>query len=594
VAEEPGERIDPVDPVDPRAGTGPSTGPTPGPTIGAGSRLGLALAAFLLLYVGSPGILSPAGHGWLAVPALALWAHVASRPGPRAFAGEAAAAAVGWTLILSWAGKVHWSLLLWIGPGMGLYMAAQGIALRRMVARFPLALAAPAAWMLSETLRAALEPPFGFQWMRLGTWWHAVPWVNQGARLFGIGGLGWVVAALGGLLADAARGWAAGRRPDGVALVSGLAPLALALAGARLAAPGPSAPGPELLLVQPGTAQARKMDPGDPAELMREAVELTRAGLAQARAAGRPPADLVAWGETMLHVPVIDPALAGAMEAGARPAPWALEGLTADRVRQLEGIAQSWVDRGVFGALEPGTAFVAGAEYWTARAGVVRRANAVFLWQEPGRPAGPVSKLHLVPTGETMMGLERFGIVRRVVEGLAGYVPDLLGAEHGDPRALSFRARDGRTYHLGVSICFDNAFDDPFTVPLRRGELDFHLVVSNEAWFELSQEADQMVAFSRLEAIATDRAVVRATNSGVSLALGPRGEELARLVGTRGASPPRDRESAGTLSIQVPVPALGSSQRLTPWVRWARAWSWFWILGPSLLIGASRRKRRGA
>jgi apolipoprotein N-acyltransferase len=516
---------------------------------------------------------------------------------------ECAAGAVGWTLILSWAGKVHPGLLLWIGPGMGLYMGLQGIALRRMARLAPLALAAPAAWMLSETVRAALEPPFGFQWMRLGTWAHAIPGVNQAARLFGIGGLGWVIAALGGLAADALQRLAARRRVGWPALAAGLGPLGLALAAPILAPPGPSVAGPEVLLVQPGTAQARKMEPEDPFDLFEEAVALTRAGVRSARAAGRPPADLVAWGETMLHAPVIDPSLEDAVAAGARPAPWARLGeLDRERVRRWDELSRAWIDDAIFGrsgraeadgALEPGTAFVAGAEYWTAPAGVVRRQNAVFLWEGPGRPAGPVAKLHLVPTGETMMGLERFALVRRAVEALAGYVPDLLAGSRA-LRRLPFRARDGRTYRLGVSICFDNAFDDAFARPLREGELDFHLVASNEAWFELSQEADQMVAFSRLEAIATDRAVVRATNSGVSLVLGPTGEELGRLLGVpRGGGPPRDRESAGTLSLSVPVPEAGNSGRMTPWVRWGRIWSSLWIAGPALLLASAGRSRAG-
>ena len=104
--------------------------------------------------------------------------------------------------------------------------------------------------------------------------------------------------------------------------------------------------------------------------------------------------------------------------------PWSDEELTADGARLYLELVRNWVDVGVFGAgrapgggaLDPGTAFVAGAEHWTAQGGLVRRANAVFLWSGPGAPAGPVAKLHLVPTGETMMGFERYAPVRRAVE----------------------------------------------------------------------------------------------------------------------------------------------------------------------------------
>jgi apolipoprotein N-acyltransferase len=567
-------------------------------TLGPRARLWTVLAAFLALYLASPGILTRDGLGWLAPLGVAGWALAAARPGRRAFLMETIGSAVGWTLILSWAGKVYWALLVWIGPGMGIYMALQGLALRRLARRFPLAVAAPAAWMLSETVRASLEPPFGFQWMRLGTWLHHVEPLNQAARLFGIGGLSLVAAALGGLVADLVRG-----RRDAVALAAGLAPLALALVAPWLVPPGASVPGPELLLVQPGTAQARKMGAGDPWDLFGEAVALTRAGVAQARAAGRPPADLVAWGETMLHRPVMAPGLAEAVESGVAPPPWwGGPELTGESVRLFDELQRNWVDVGLFGgrgqrpaerpgegALEPGTAFVSGADFWTVAEGVVRRMNAVFLWEAPGRAADPVGKHHLVPTGETMMGLERIDLVREVMVAMAGYIPDLLPDEDPD-RTLAFTARDGRTYELGISICFDNAFDDPYTLPLRRGPTDFHLVASNEAWFELSQEADQMVAFSRLQAIATDRSVVRATNSGVSIVLDPRGRELGRILGrARGGGALRDRESTGTLSVGVPVPAREARARTTPWVRFGRAWAWGWILGSLALLALAGR-----
>jgi apolipoprotein N-acyltransferase len=544
------------------------------------------LAAFLLLYAAGPGIASPDGWWLLAPFALGLWAYVASRPGPWAFWSEALGAAIGWTLILSWAGHVFWGLLVWIGPGMGLYMAAQGVCLRRFARRVPLALAAPAAWMLSETVRASLEPPFGFQWMRLGTHLHDVAWLNGSARVWGIGGLSFVLAAWGGWLADLER------RRTAASHVWGLGPIALAVVLSRLVPAPPSEPGPRVLLVQPGIAQERKMALSDPYALYSGSVELMTTGLDPSA-----PPDLVAWGETMLHTPVVDPGLPGAIRAGARPAPWMNGGeLSETLVRIWQEQQKAWVDYEMFGhpeaaddvphRLPEGTAFACGAEYFTAADDVVRRQNAVFLWEGVGAPQGPVGKLHLVPTGETMMGLERFGLVREIVMWMAGYVPDLLPA--GDePRTLAFTARNGRRYHLGVSICFDNAFSDPYSRPLREGPLDFHLVVSNEAWFKHSQEPDQMVAFSRLEAIATARSVVRATNSGVSIVIGPEGSEIERLV-VDGL----DREVAGTLTAVVPVPAEGASGHATTWVRWGRSWAFFWILGPLSLFLLRRGSTR--
>ena len=555
------------------------------------ARLWGTLAAFLLLYAAGPGILAPGGLGLLAPLAIALWAAVASRPGRAAFWIDALGAGVGWTLILSWAGHVWWGLLLGIGPGMGLYMAAQNVALRRLAGRLPLAAAAPAAWLLGETVRAALEPPFGFQWMRLGTFFHDQTWINGSARVWGLAGLGLVIASLGGLLADLWHHARGQRRVGPAALACGLAGPVLGVLLAALVPAPATVDGPVLMLVQPGIPQERKMSSGDPRALFDFGAELTARALEQRSARGEPAPDLVAWGETMLHTPVIDPALADALDAGVRTDPWAFGGRSLEREHATlwSQLQRNWVDVTLFGStdgrldgvLPKGTAFVCGAEYFTPVDGRVRRMNAVFLWERPGQPEGPRGKLHLVPTGETMLGLERVGLVRDFIMWMAGYVPDLL-PDDSPERTLSFRARDGRRYSLGVSICFDNAFDDPYSRPVRGAGADFHLVVSNEAWFKQSQEADQMMAFSRLQAIATGRTVVRATNSGISAILAPDGRELARLVVDG-----RDREVEGVLTDVVPVP---SKAGLTPWVRWGRAWSWLWILGPAALLLAVRKR----
>jgi apolipoprotein N-acyltransferase len=130
-------------------------------------------------------------------------------------------------------------------------------------------------------------------------------------------------------------------------------------------------------------------------------------------------------------------------------------------------------------------------------------------------------------------------------------------------------------------VCFDNVYDDPYTTPVREGRLDFHLVCSNEAWYERSYEYDQMVAFSRLIAIETGRTVVRATNAGISVVLDPAGREVARLEGPGG----EDRMVAGTLAVVVPVPDDPGAEA-TPFVRFERVLIGAW-LGLPFLLGFS-------
>jgi apolipoprotein N-acyltransferase len=565
-------------------------------------RLAGALVAFGALYLAGPGIVTADGLWPLAVLALCVWALVASRPGRRAFLVEWAAGSLGWALILSWAGYVWWGTLLWMGPGMGVYMACAGWVLRRLARRLPLGLAAPLAWVGVEALRAVLPAPFGNEWMRLGTHLHAAAWIAGSARVWGFLGLSFAIAALGGLLAAL---WNARGRTSSASLAAGLGPFALGVALALAVPPPEVRDGPRVLLVQPSFAQARKMEPRHAADLFAEALELTRLGVQEAQRAGEPAPDLVAWGETMLPVPLPEPGLAAALARGARPPSWWDSELTPEDIALIEGVLRRWVGRellglppGRGGALPPGSVFVSGVEHLLAREGAVRRQNAIALWDARGEACPAAAKRELVPGAETMLGLERFSGVRSTIYALAGYVPDLFAAERTG--VLSFATRTGERYAFGASVCYDNAFDCPYTEPLREGPLDFHLVVSNEAWFRSSQEMDQMVAFSHLIAIQTGRSVVRATNAGVTVVIAPDGSEVARLrVGGR------DREVGGTLRATVPVPAAAGTGTdgawaITPFVRLERVWRALWLLLPAAALAwtlrpatGNRRERRG-
>jgi apolipoprotein N-acyltransferase len=556
-------------------------------------RLPRLAAAWALIVLAGPGFLGKDGAAWLAPLGVAAWGLGAVRPGPRAFLCEALVGGAAWAVICSWAAHVWWGTLLWMGPGLGLYAALSGALLRRLTRAWPLALALPVAWVGVETLRASIEPPFGIAWMRLGThlaaWSERLPALAGSARLWGTGGLSLVLAGVAGAWAAALLAWRArdSRRATGWLAASALPPVAAALAGLLVPAPA-TVDGPRVLLVQPGIPQQRKMESPDRDQLFAETRALTLEGLARA---GDPAPDLVVWGETMLYTPVVQRELVAAAAAGeVRPDAWlGLEGGPADLARLLAFWLERervWVDRGLFdargengaGAVPPGAAFVSGAEYFTARAGRLRRQNAVVLWTGPGERATPVGKRHLVPGAETLLGLERFGFARDSLLALASYVPDLLPG--GSDMRQAFTARDGRRFVLGASVCFDNAFDDLYVEAARAG-IDFHLVLSNEAWFEESQEFDQMIAFSRGLALATGRSVVRATNSGISAVIDARGRVTARL-----AIDGRDRAVRGTLAALVPIPAGPVS---TPYLRLERVWTGLWLAAPLGLLLLRRR-----
>ena len=511
--------------------------------LGARARFVRLALAFGLLALAGPGVLARDGNVWLAVVALALWSLTAARPGKRALTIE-------WTLLaFFFAGQIWWigyvlpAVVPLSGLVMGGWSAIGGVVLRRLAARgFPFALAAPLAWSCGEGIHHALPIPFSWGWMRVGHLAAGEWWLVGSARVWGAVGLTLVIVGVGGALADLV---ARRRRAGAVGLV--VWPAVAALAQFTTSPPA-TQDGPTLLLVQPGIPMARKQG-ADMRELLDTQLEITRSALVEHERAGLAPPDAVVWAETMLPIALLAPGTAEAIEAGGvELAPW--HGEPQDLLFWPD-VERDLVEGRILAATLPKeTAFLAGAEQWVVKDGRVRRTNVGALWQRD-RPRQTAPKTYLVIGGETSFGLDGVGFVRDFADGMAGYVPDLLAGERTEVLEL---ARGSQTFHLATTVCFDNAFMRPYWEPLTHARVDAHVVLSNEAWYRESFEFDQMMAFTKVAAAATGRAIARATNSGVTALVGPDGRELARLERDG-----RDREVAGSLTVVVPVPVRAAA-----------------------------------
>jgi apolipoprotein N-acyltransferase len=502
--------------------------------------------------------------------ALVPWALQCSRPGRWAFAAEWLAAAIGISAICWWSTYVIWITLLAVALVPAVYMAVAGVLLRRIARRWPLAIAAPAAWIALETLRLIVEPPFGFGWMRLGHHAHAELWLAGSARVWGTAGIGFAMAAFAGGIADFLRARSRASKSGGEPIerprpyfsrpwqiaTAALAPLVLCVVFSAITSAPATKPGPRVLLVQPSFPQERKMSRVTGQEMLQELLSLTRRGMNAARRDNEP-VDIVGWGETLMPYDLGSPDLVEQWQKGIRPVPWQSELLDLRYLENMRDAEKTIIAEFIYGAngydavLPPGTAFVSGAEHYVVRDGVFRRQNAVVAWDSSGRRTGVAAKLHLVPGGETMAGLEQWQWVRNLAFTMAGYVPDLVDFDR--TQVLTVHGHDGRPWRFGATVCFDNMFEGPYVLPLQDGEVDFHFVASNEAWFRESWEYDQMMAFSHLVAIETGRSMVRATNAGITAVVGPDGRDVARLEVLG-----RDRMVSGSLRAVVPVPLDGS------------------------------------
>lgn len=78
----------------------------------------------------------------------------------------------------------------------------------------------------------------------------------------------------------------------------------------------------------------------------------------------------------------------------------------------------------------------------------------------------------------------------------------------------------------GVSICYEDAFGDEIIQAMPDAE--FLVNASNDAWFGDSLALPQHLQIARMRSIETGRYQLRATNTGISAFIGPRGELISR------------------------------------------------------------------
>ena len=128
-------------------------------------------------------------------------------------------------------------------------------------------------------------------------------------------------------------------------------------------------------------------------------------------------------------------------------------------------------------------------------------------------------KNHLVPFGETIPLKPLFGwFIRSVLS-----IPLADQARGGAMQpALSVAGQ-----RVAVDICYEDAFGGE----LRYGARDAHLLVNvtNDAWYGRSIAAEQHDQIAAMRALELGRPMLRATNTGITSAIGVDGREIARL-----------------------------------------------------------------
>lgn len=480
----------------------------------------------------------------------------------------------------------HWLLetawFNWIGmtvPEALTFPAAALIARRmhRFVPRWPRALVFALAFGAVEYVRARF--PFnGYPWFLIGATQPAG--MAQIVALIGTSGLGLVIAFAGGSLREFVV-----RRREPVALASHAATVLACLGGLF----GYSTFGVDVdetaqtlgahtrvALVQGNISQQLKHAPKTEREILAVQLRGTRAALAQAGERGF---DLLCWAETMFPYP---------MAHDDSPGTWFSTGFGADDARAIE---REFVAGDLMrGLLKDARASLLLGAITCSGASPRERAdhNSALLFDAEGVRRGTYSKTLLVPGGE-FIPLRSIlpAVVDRWVQDAAGFLPRLAPGD--GPGVFELRRRDGTTARFATTICYENVYPG-YAAAVGALDVDFVVNLSNEGWFGVSSEFDQMEATSKLRAIEMRTPVVRATNTGISAIYDAYGRRTAVLTDAQG----RDRGNEGVLLADVPPRPPGQSLfvrmgELPAWLATLTAFIGF--VGGCVRSGYFRRRR---
>jgi apolipoprotein N-acyltransferase len=504
----------------------------------------------------------PFGIGVLAWIALVPLTAIATlvRRGRWAFLLGFAAAVPAWTWLEAWLwgltppGTV--ALVIFCSSFAGLYAWSLGrLARSRRFGAWPLGVLAPIAWCGVEYLRSDVVLG-GYGWFPLGlaTLGDAG---ESGSIAGGASLLGWsfvsaACAATAGVLVDLARTRRAGfgRRHAVAAALAAAMATALFLHGRSWdGREGPE--GPAMVLVQTNLPMSNKLawSREDQLRDVPAFIQLTFAGRRAAREAGLEP-DLFVWPETTLPGFGLEPETVRTLVAGGY---WP-GSLFSDAVTDL--------------ARELGRPLLLGSNAYLGLAATdgrwtwERQFNSVYLVDGEG-PFPRYDKLLLTPFGEEMPLISRWDWLERqlLAIGAPGMAFDLDAGERPVRFEIAYRDGSGtaRVARLATPICFEDSVPKvcrrlAFDGGERRAELLVNL--SNDGWLLDSQMArEHHVLHARGTALALRTPLVRAANTGLSVAIAADGHVTARI----GEGPAGEGERAGTLAVR---PALGTGTPL--------------------------------
>ena len=425
-------------------------------------------------------------------------------------------------------GGLPWALALpcpvLVGAVLAAYAGVFCAAMRLIRTRLHTTLAMLLGGLLWASLELARNYLLtGFPWLTLAS--ALAPWPAALGTAAWIGGFG-----LSGLVAAMGHSLAAGRgRTSLVAPV--LATLCL-LPGLLRGPVQPDATA-SVSMIQGNIDQGLKWDESLQASILATYLRMT------AEAAERHRPDLIVWPETAMPFYYQDPSdFSAAVRNGVKSA---------------------------------GTPLLAGSPAYSvpAEPGAPQYVlhNRAYLLDADGGTVSWYDKEHLVPFGEYVPLGEWLPFITKLVPGQFEFRPGLNTV----PLASG-------PLRMGLLICYEAIFPE---LAQRRVENGANVLVniSNDAWFGRSSAPLQHLHLAVLRAVEQNRAIIRATNTGVSVFIRPDGSlagpsELFAAQIVHDPAVPLLTETTfyheHMLLMHTAFPALGLVLLTLAWLKWGR------------------------
>jgi apolipoprotein N-acyltransferase len=198
-----------------------------------------------------------------------------------------------------------------------------------------------------------------------------------------------------------------------------------------------------------------------------------------------------------------------------------------------------------FGSLRLGNATLLGLNAIEWEGGHGWKYNSALLLDAAGKKLGRYDKMHLVPFGEYVP----LGNVFPFMQTFTPYKHDYACRPGEHWTRFPLKAADGKAYTFGCLICYEDSDPSLARTYVATEPVDFLVNISNDGWFDGTEEHEQHLAICRFRAVEARRSVVRAVNMGISGVIDPDG----RVVAIPGETWAGSKKVTGVVTAVVPV-----------------------------------------